>query len=68
MSKDPTIPQINAEIRKVKKDMKGNEDVLNGLTFLCPGAAPNFIEQVKTSIENQKEIIKCLESIKEKLL
>ena len=64
--REPTISEVNAEIRKVKRDMKGNIDTRDGLKFLVPTS--KFIAEVEQMIEHQKELIKCLETIKEKLL
>lgn len=64
--RDPTIVEVNAEIRKIKRAMKGNIDTRNGLKFLVPDC--EFISEVGKMIEDQKEIIKCLERIKERLI
>lgn len=71
--RDPSIAEINAEIRKIKHIMKGNIDTRNGLKFLvrdCKFILDNskFILDIEQTIEIQKEIIKCLQRIKEKLI
>ncbi len=64
--REPTLKEVNAEIRKVKRDIKANEEVRFALNLFTPTS--KFVAEIDDAIEHQKEIIKCLETIKEKLL
>ncbi len=66
MPKQPTLAEVNQEIRKIKRQMRGNNDVLAGLMMI--DAKNEFIEEVTKMIEHQKEVINCLNCIREKLL
>ena len=65
MTRDPTLAEVNIEIRRIKRLIKINEEVIKGLKLIDKKL--RFIPEMSSVVESQKEYLKCLEHIKEKL-
>lgn len=64
--KPPTLAQVNTEIRKVKLILSSNINCLEGIKWL--GIAEDYVNEIERMIEHNKQYLKMLDTIKEKLI
>jgi len=62
--KEPTLREVNQEIKRMEKLLRGNQHTLQGLKFLC---ATLDLTEFENTVRDQKKVIESLYEIRGKL-
>lgn len=65
MDREPTIREVNAEIRKALKNISETNEMIDTLTAINPEI--NYILELKVILKNQQDFLLCLLKVKETL-
>ena len=65
MDREPTIREVNAEIRKALKNISETNEMIDTLTAITPEI--NYILELKVILKNQQDFLLCLLKVKETL-
>ena len=66
VNRDPTLQEVNREIRKLLKQISETDSMIETLKLIDP--ALNYILELKVQLKNEQDLLLCLLKIKDKLI